>query len=329
MMERRKVVVGYDGTAASDAALADLRRAGLPGDLDCVVLNVTTGWVTREQERAERSLEDDEEAVIQAGRGAVKAGAVAVAPAVVSRPEIDEGAVHEARVLAESAAARLAQWFPRWAVRVAVRPEAPAWGIAEFAREWGADLVVVGTHDRSGLGRLIHGSVFQTLLVDAPCSVRVARSPWTSEPAAQRIVIGLDGSRDADAAIGEVAERTWPAGSAAHLVSAYNPVFMPGTAYFGMSIGLEDFNDEDLREVFDQQARARTVLALSGLTITQSVRLDDPVALLLEEAGHWGADTIVLGARGHRAIERILLGSVSASVARRAHCSVEVIRPWA
>jgi nucleotide-binding universal stress UspA family protein len=53
----------------------------------------------------------------------------------------------------------------------------------------------------------------------------------------------------------------------------------------------------------------------------------DPKQILIEEAESWQADSIFVGAKGMRGIERLLLGSVSAAVAARAHCSVEVVRP--
>jgi nucleotide-binding universal stress UspA family protein len=47
--------------------------------------------------------------------------------------------------------------------------------ITQEAREWGADLVVVGTRERRGLGRLISGSVSEAVASRAPCSVNVVR----------------------------------------------------------------------------------------------------------------------------------------------------------
>ena len=52
----------------------------------------------------------------------------------------------------------------------------------------------------------------------------------------------------------------------------------------------------------------------------------DAKQALLNEAESWGADSIIIGARGHSRIERFLVGSVLASVAAPATCSVEVIR---
>lgn len=48
--------------------------------------------------------------------------------------------------------------------------------IVEEAREWPADLIVVGTHDRSALQRAVHGSVADYVMHHAPCSVEVVRA---------------------------------------------------------------------------------------------------------------------------------------------------------
>jgi len=48
--------------------------------------------------------------------------------------------------------------------------------------------------------------------------------------------------------------------------------------------------------------------------------------VLLREAEEWAADCIVVGAQGLKRLQRLFIGSVSASVAARAGCSVEVIR---
>jgi nucleotide-binding universal stress UspA family protein len=71
---------------------------------------------------------------------------------------------------------------------------------------------------------------------------------------------------------------------------------------------------------------AVTLLQASGLAATATVKDGAPIPILLESAREWGADCIFLGARGHRFLERFLLGSVSAAVAARAECSVEVVR---
>jgi nucleotide-binding universal stress UspA family protein len=52
----------------------------------------------------------------------------------------------------------------------------PAAEILRTADEFGAELIVMGTHGRSGIGRLLMGSVAEAVLRDAPCPVLIARS---------------------------------------------------------------------------------------------------------------------------------------------------------
>src|SRR5690606_26422884 len=80
---------------------------------------------------------------------------------------------------------------------------------------------------------------------------------------------------------------------------------------------------ERMERVADDAGRK---LRDAGLLVDTVVREGAPVPLLLDGAEELGADCIFLGARGHRFMERFLLGSVSAAVAARAGCSVEVIR---
>jgi nucleotide-binding universal stress UspA family protein len=52
----------------------------------------------------------------------------------------------------------------------------------------------------------------------------------------------------------------------------------------------------------------------------------DPRKILLDEAENWAADSIMVGAKGHRILERMLIGTVSTSITARAQCSVEIVR---
>ena len=60
----------------------------------------------------------------------------------------------------------------------------PTQTIAEFAREKDADLIVVGTHGRTGFGRLFMGSTAEALLRQAPCHVMVVKPRTTAAIAA-------------------------------------------------------------------------------------------------------------------------------------------------
>jgi nucleotide-binding universal stress UspA family protein len=96
------------------------------------------------------------------------------------------------------------------------------------------------------------------------------------------------------------------------------------------NINFEDVNDGD--GDFDAIAHRMCEAAFRTLTArnisTMAVGdIGNPKEVLIEIAERWKADAIFVGANRYGGrIERFLLGSVSAAVAARAHCSVEVVR---
>jgi universal stress protein A len=101
------------------------------------------------------------------------APAVAIEP-VPAPPDVVQAAVHELRdTMApwEEEAARIA----RRPVRSTLSPGSPADEIVRFARERAMDVVVLGTHGRQGLERLLLGSVAERVVREAPCPVIVTR----------------------------------------------------------------------------------------------------------------------------------------------------------
>ncbi len=210
-----------------------------------------------------------------------------------------------------------------------------AWhAIVEQAKKSGADLIVVGSHTRSGIKRFLLGTVAQSVLRSASCSVEVVRSRPDVSPAktGMRILLGTDGSDCAAAAVQSVAARPWPANSSIRLVSVvpqYVP--MPNTVpdyWNALSTEqikrLEEHGRACAREAI---ARARKTLSQFGMKeVAAEILLGDPKLAILDAAEAWKADLIALGSHGFHGIDRLLIGSVSESVAVHATCSVEVIR---
>ena len=67
-------------------------------------------------------------------------------------------------------------------------------------------------------------------------------------------------------------------------------------------------------------------LRRAGFAAQTGVRIGDATDTILGQATEWGADLIAVGSHGQRSIHDFLLGSVAESVARRAGCSVAIIR---
>ena len=306
-----KILIASDGCDCSDAAIIDLRRAGLPVVAEAMVLSV-----------AQIAPQVD-----MAPYGAPMTGPGIVLP---SGWESDASVSHQlqqAEAFAAGAADRLRIDFPGWHIRAESWAEAAGAAIIREAHEWKSDLVVVGSHGRSGLGRLVLGSVSERVLHHVKCSVRVSRHHPHSQERSIRVVLGVDGSNNATAVVQAVAARNWAAGTEARVVGVLDsriPIAAATTLEGCIPANAED---EYRRRMSKAVHEAAQELEKSGLVATHQVLSGEPGKVLVEEAEKWAADCVFVGARGLNVLERFLLGSVSTAIAAHARCSVEVVRP--
>jgi nucleotide-binding universal stress UspA family protein len=296
-MKRMKILIGYDGSPCAESALADLKRAGLPREVEAMVISVSEEWIP-----APASI-----------------GGVSTTFPV---DELEEE--REAVTLAKSAKATIKTIFPEWDVQAEAVIGSPANILIWRAEEWNPELIVVGSHGRTALGRFFFGSVSQKVLHAASCSVRIARGKEKSADEPVRLLAGVDGSKDAESAVKAITARHWPKGSAAQVLGAIG-VFPPVATDY-MALEIEKWTAAENARVREAVEAAASRLRGIGLDVSSVVKVGDPKYLLCAEAEEMDADCIFVGARGMGRIERMLLGSVSSSVASRAHCSVEVIR---
>jgi len=311
MNERMKILIGYDGSQCAEAALQDLRRAGLPAEADVLVMSVADVFLPPPVNE-----EPDDTFPL-------------IVPASVKRAH-EQAAIKVAHAhdLAQQAKTKLAGLFPNWELRAEACADSPAWALIKRAWKWKPNLIVVGSHGHSAFGgRLILGSVSLRVLYEGDTSVRVARGP-VEDNRPIRLIVGIDGSTNSQAALNAVAERSWPKGTVVRLVAALDTVFSINTLPQKPAVvkWFEVSNEKDLislRQIFETLAdKLRNV----GLTASVELKQGDPKEVLIEQAETFHADSIFVGAKGMRGIERLMLGSVSAAVAARAPCSVEVVR---
>lgn len=296
-----KLLVAYDGSPGSNAALADLRRAGLPEIAEARVLSIAEVFLpptAASPQHTDPVREDD--------------------------PRLR--AVHQASRLAEEAKQKVASMFPKWSVEALVRADSPAWGIVKESDSWQPDLVVVGSEGHSRISRILLGSVSHKVLTECRSTVRVARAGVRSSGTI-RLIVGVDGSSGSDAAVQTVKDRTWPSGTELRLMAVLDSRMatglLPGpfTGEPGPDPALED-QEAWIRDILEKaESRFRGI----DLAVDSLLEIGDPKELLVEHAKNWGADCIFVGARGLTGMDRFLLGSVSASVAMRAPCSVEIV----
>jgi nucleotide-binding universal stress UspA family protein len=198
-----------------------------------------------------------------------------------------------------------------------------------------ADLIVMGTHGRSGFERLMLGSVTEKVL-------RKSRAPVLTVPSAlpdvvpagrgpfQRILCGVDFSQCSMAALryaSSLAEESRARLAAIHVIElappAYDPLVGPPIDLPGYRQACETASRERLRNVIPMTLRKSKGIEAG---IEEMVVCGKPHHEILRIAEEWQSDLIVLGVHGRNVVDRMLFGSTVEPVVRRAHCPVLTVR---
>lgn len=142
-----------------------------------------------------------------------------------------------------------------------------------------------------------------------------------------KALLGIDGSASSNVAVEAAAALAWPPGSDVEIVSvlpADAELFggpWPAVAY----VQSTDVRERLSSELSRQLEIAAGAIRRDGLTVRTRL-LEGRAASEIVRVAHDDVDIVILGARGHGALERMLLGSVSAEVVDRAPCPVLVAR---
>ena len=143
-----------------------------------------------------------------------------------------------------------------------------------------------------------------------------------------RVLIPTDGSELALMALLVVTEIPWPEGSEFKVLSSPEfPVLAGEYPYYAPEqvAQLASAGESQAKEAIEKGLELLTKAGLrAGVEVTEPK--DTPAHAILAAAERWGADLIVMGSHGRRGFDRIVLGSVSETVALHAKCSVELVR---
>jgi nucleotide-binding universal stress UspA family protein len=295
-----KILIGHDGSQSADAALVDLRRAGLPDEAEALVVSV-----------ADILMVSPTSAYEFAGDALISrrvSSGLAYAHRQTAR------VLDDAKDFANRASDRVRSYFPHWSVRTETLAGAPASELIRKADEWGPDLIVVGSHGHSAISRFILGSVSKKVVTDSDHSVRVSRGDIEKDlNTPPKLVIGVDGSTEAEQAIRTVGSRVWPHRTEVRIIAVDDE-----------SSGQ---NDQLPMAAAQMVAWSEHALTVIGLKVSVVMEKGDPRRVLIDHAKAWDADVIFVGGRRfNSALERFQLGSVATALVTKAHCSVEVVR---
>ena len=137
-----------------------------------------------------------------------------------------------------------------------------------------------------------------------------------------RILLAVDDSKFSEAAAQAVIARYRVQGLEVRVFHAAEPP----TLFTAPEMAEYIPPKESAQEAKALVAKTANVLRSAGMSVTTDIVQGDPKTLIIENAEAWGADLIVLGSHGRGGLKRFLLGSVSETVMRHAHCSVEIVR---
>lgn len=227
-----------------------------------------------------------------------------------------------ARAVAERARLRLAGRGVVTTIDVRPGPVVEAAQIA--AIEHASELIVLGSRGLGSFAGSIMGSIARGLARSAPIAVLVVRE---RHEAPQRVLLAIDGSDDARAAITLLARLPLPSDAKLMLLHVLSHGIAPrhagdATPSRHLQEALEDAEERAGAQIIEQAAAA-----LHGHAIEHQIAERGHVAeQILARACGWGADLIVMGSRGQTLGGSLLFGSVADRVLSQARCAVLVAK---
>ncbi|HET6400740.1 MAG TPA: universal stress protein [Candidatus Kapabacteria bacterium] len=315
-----KILIAYDGSEPAKAAIEDLKRAGLPQQ------NVQAMVVTAEEAHTAMTPAFN-----------LDPGLPILTYAFESAHETILYAQETAEIDAEQGVEHVKQIFPQWDVTPSVHLEPPAPAILEVADWWKPDLIVMGSHGRSGISRLFLGSVSLRVMREAETAVRISHNKPESivddaDPAYPPVLLlAFDGSEGSNRAVHHLLDRSWPNHTQIHIVAVIDVSILSTRNYLWL-VGEDLTQYQDMNEsriehsVHDLEREMRKASPTMSFDVTSAIQVGSPIHEILSEAKRVQADTIFMGSRGLSRLERMLLGSVVQGVVSHAETTVEIVR---
>jgi nucleotide-binding universal stress UspA family protein len=207
---------------------------------------------------------------------------------------------------------------------VAAPGSSPSRALVELAETGDYDLAVVGSTHRGKAGRVLAGTTADALLHAGLCPVAVAPLGYRERAAGglDRIGVAFDGSDPSRDAL--FAGHRLAAGHGAELVvlRCFSPVPVVATVGIGYGVAIDE---RDLRDSAQAELDEAVTSLGDDVRVTGELLDGDAGTVLAERSGR--LDLLVVGSKGHGALGRVLLGSVSHQLMCTSASPVLVVPP--
>lgn len=192
--------------------------------------------------------------------------------------------------------------------------------IVETARSARSDLVMVGARGLGPVKELILGSVSHRVLMHAPCSTMIVKSPLTQ---LRKILLPVEGPEDAESALRFLALHPFQPPVEVEVFAVWPQPQLSWPTTVGQSEILE------VQAIEEAQERMKSItdrLVQMNVLCQAHVGMGDPAYAILEQAKASQSDLIIMGTHGRGGLARFLMGSVSHSVLHQTACAVLIVR---
>ena len=241
-------------------------------------------------------------------------------------------AMTKAKKVLEEGVSILKKQFPKAQISSSIIKGLVKPAIVELCDQWKPDLLAVGSHGRKGFKKLLLGSVSNSLLLSAPCPVLLIKNKsLVTDEKHKTVLISVDNSEYSKETVEAVLNTDFADDIKFHVLSVVeniNDVYCLDYACANYIQQLGELRKEIEREATELVDQLKDKLGdrfgaerVSGGIINGHV----PEAIL-EEAKTRSAGLIVLGSHGKNFVERMIIGSVSYSIAVQSECSVLVVK---
>ncbi|MBI5741794.1 MAG: universal stress protein [Nitrospirae bacterium] len=202
--------------------------------------------------------------------------------------------------------------------------EEPYRYIVEEAEKNKADLIVLGRRGRTGLKRLMMGSVTAKVIGHAPCDVLVV--PKAADVDFRKILVATDGSKYGDAAVSEAIAIAKRCDAPLVIISVVpSETESPfDIVHSQMQKGL--ISDQETLQAETVVKAAKNLAEENGVNARAFIYAGKPYDAVLETAKEQRVNLIVVGSHGRTGIARLLMGSVTERVIGLAECAVLVVK---
>ena len=212
-------------------------------------------------------------------------------------------------------------------VQTHVAADVPEELIAKAADSSHADLIVLSTHGRSGLGRWVYGSVADHVVRTAQVPVLVV--PPSSIPEwptnrKLRCLVPLDGSDRSAAVLGPAKALAATLDAELLLLQVVEP---PSAAFVTAYPTIPLDTEAELARATQYLQDVAAELRAQGRTVTVQAVLGNPSVLIAQTAREQGADALLMATHGRSGLARFALGSVATGTLQRATVPVLLVRP--